>query len=169
MRRSTIWGAGASGTRNIFGASHCHVRLERELAALHCTEAALLFNSGYMANSATSGLTGRLPGCVVLFDEPNQASMIEDIRHSQAPKVTYAHNDPIDLDRKLSAPEPGLPKLVAFESVYTMDGDIAPIGELCGVAAAHNAISYLDEVHAVGLYGPQGGGIAARDGHSQKG
>ncbi len=158
-------GAGAGGTRNISGTQSCHVALERALAELHGKQSALLFNSGYMSNWATLGtLAARLPGCVVLSDAANHASMIEGIRHSRARCEVFAHNDVADLERRLAALPPDAPKIVAFESVYSMDGDIAPIAAICDVARRHNALTYLDEVHAVGLYGPAGAGIAARDG-----
>ncbi|HEV3494358.1 MAG TPA: 5-aminolevulinate synthase [Reyranella sp.] len=162
-------GSGAGGTRNISGTNTLHAALERELAALHEKEAALVFTSGYVANETTLQTLGALlPGCELYSDALNHASMIAGIRHSGAVRRIFRHNDVAHLEELLAGADPSTPKIVAFESVYSMDGDVSPIGAICDAAHRHGALTYLDEVHAVGMYGARGAGVAERDGALDK-
>ncbi|QJB68297.1 5-aminolevulinate synthase [Parasphingorhabdus halotolerans] len=162
-------GAGSGGTRNIGGNTHYHIQLEKELADLHGKSGSLLFTSGYVSNEATlSTLTKILPGCIIFSDELNHASMIAGIKNSGCEKRVFRHNDLEHLEELLAESDPDLPKLIAFESIYSMDGDVAPLHAICDLADKYNALTYCDEVHAVGMYGDHGGGISERDGAADR-
>ena len=162
-------GAGSGGTRNISGTNHYHVLLERELCYLHQKESALLFNSGYLANQASLSTLGKkLPDCIFFSDEKNHASMIQGMKNSNAKKVIFKHNDLQDLENNLIKYSKAKSKVIVFESVYSMDGDFAPISKICDLAKKYNALTFLDEVHAVGIYGQRGAGVAEKEGVMEK-